>query len=306
MPTEQPSPAAPEPSFVSHQVSEARRWYLDLTPPRNAALTVVCGGYERMRPDYLVARRGFPYFALEFVAEGTGELTIGGRTHRLAPGVVFAYGPGVAHTIRTDPRTPMRKHYVDFVGREGRALLAATPLGRWRPVRIADPHELGEIFTALGREAREGGALAGELCRTLLRLLLLKVRQRALPGRRAVPRSHATYLRLRRHLELHHARLRTISEVARECALTPMYVARLFRRFAHTGAYRFLLRLRMDRAAEMLLEEGLQVAQAAERLGFPDAFTFSRAFKRMHGVPPARLRDTRRRAARADAITSDG
>ncbi len=297
--TRAPAPAAPpEPAFVSQQVSGASRYYLDLTPPRGTALAVVCGGFERMRPDYLVVRRGFPYYALEFVAEGTGSLTIMGRTYRLAPGVAFAYGPGVAHTIRTDPRTPMRKHYVDFVGREGRDLLAATPLGRWRPVRIADPLELSEIFTALGREARGGGEVARELCRTLLRLLLLKIRQRALPGRRAAPRSHATYLRIRRHLEEHHLRLRTVEQAARECAVTPIYVARLFSRFAHTGAYRFLLRLRMDRAAELLLEEGLQVAQAAERLGFPDAFTFSRAFKRMHGVPPARLRDTRLLAAR--------
>jgi AraC-like DNA-binding protein len=297
--TRAPAPATlPEPAFVSHQVSEASRWYLDLTPPRNAALAVVCGGYERMRPDYLVERRGFPYFALEFVAEGSGSLTVDGRTYRLEPGVAFSYGPGVAHTIRTDPRTPMRKHYVDFVGREGRDLLAATPLGRWRPVRIADPLELAEIFTALGREAQGGGEVARELCRTLLRLLLLKIRQRALSGRRAAPRSHATYLRIRRHLEEHHLRLRTVEQVANECAVTPMYVARLFSRYAHTGAYRFLLRLRMDRAAELLLEEGLQVAQAAERLGFPDAFTFSRAFKRVHGVPPSRLRDARLLAAR--------
>ena len=68
-----------------------------------------------------------------------------------------------------------------------------------------------------------------------------------------------------------------------------MYVARLFSRFARTGAYRFLLRLRMNRAAELLIDDGLMVKEVADKLGFPDAFTFSRAFKRIHGVPPSGL-----------------
>ncbi|NJM56093.1 MAG: hypothetical protein HC841_09555, partial [Verrucomicrobiae bacterium] len=49
----------PEPAFVSRQVSEARRYYLDLKPSRKAALTVVCGGVETTAPDYRVERRTF-------------------------------------------------------------------------------------------------------------------------------------------------------------------------------------------------------------------------------------------------------
>ena len=67
--------------------------------------------------------------------------------------------------------------------------------------------------------------------------------------------SDADQVALLRHaVETHHERLRTIEDVARECHVTPMYIARLFRRFARAGAYRFLLRLRMNRAAELLLE----------------------------------------------------
>jgi AraC-like DNA-binding protein len=89
------------------------------------------------------------------------------------------------------------------------------------------------------------------------------------PGRSGLVRSS-----IRSHVEAHHQRLRTIEDVARECHVTPMYIARLLRRFARAGAYRFLLRLRMNRAAELLLDEGLMVKEVADRLGFPDAFTF--------------------------------
>ncbi|HTI69249.1 MAG TPA: AraC family transcriptional regulator [Candidatus Limnocylindria bacterium] len=284
----------PEPTFVSHDVTDAKRYYLDLQPSPVAALAVVCGGVERMRPEYVVERRDFPYFALELVTEGAGTLTLKGRRFPLIPGVIFAYGPGVPHLIRNDPIRPMRKYYVDFAGMEAEPLLQTTALGQWQALTLADTHELVALFESLAREAREDGRLAKSICEALLRLLLLKIRQRALSKEGRLPRSFATYERIRLHIESHYLRLPTIDAVAKECHVTPMYVARLFRRFGRTGAYHFLLRLKMNRAAEYLLNEGLLVKETAARLGFPDAFQFSRAFKRIHGVPPARLLESRR------------
>ena len=57
---------------------------------------------------------------------------------------------------------------------------------------------------------------------------------------------------------------------------------------AGPGAYQFLLRLRMNDAAELLLDEGLLVRQVAHRMGVADAFQFSRAFKQIHRVAPHR------------------
>jgi AraC-like DNA-binding protein len=288
-----PSAPVPKPAFDSRQVVTARRYYLDLQPARSPGVVVVCGGLEATRSDYLIERPGFPFLCIEFIVEGAGTLLLDGHRHRLEPGVLFAYGPGVAHAFRSDPRRPIRKYHVDFVGREAERLLKATPLGAWRPVRVANLGELVEIFEALAREARDDGPVGRALCATLVQQLLLKIRQRALTGGRSVPRSFLTYERIRSHAEAHCLRLRTVDELARECRVTPMYIARLFRRFGRTGAYRFLLRMKMNRAAELLLDEGLLVKEVAERLGFPDAFTFSRAFKRIHGAPPARLRGER-------------
>jgi AraC-like DNA-binding protein len=93
----------------------------------------------------------------------------------------------------------------------------------------------------------------------------------------------------RAFIETHHLRLRTIEDVAAECDVTSMYVARLFRRFGQSGAYQFLLKLKMSHAAALLQDEGLMVSEVASRLGFADAFQFSRAFKRVHGVAPSRM-----------------
>ena len=47
--------------------------------------------------------------------------------------------------------------------------------------------------------------------------------------------------------------------------------------------------LRERYAAGLLMNEGLMVKEVAEKMNFGDAFRFSRAFKRVYGVPPTLL-----------------
>lgn len=281
-----------EPSFVSQQVTDARRYYLNLNPGHEKSLVVVCGGVERMQPEYVVRRNDFPYFVVEVVVDGEGVLLLNGRRFILEPGVVFAYGPGVAHTIETHPERRMRKYYIDLAGSEAHSLLAMTGLSDWKAVKVNDVNELIPVFEALRREAVYDSPLSDAVCEMLARMLLLKIQQQAGQFGRRFPRSFTTYERVRKHIETHYMRLRTVEDIARECHVTTVHVARLFGRFGRTGAYEFLLRLKMNYAAE-LLENGLFVKEAAEKLEFADAFQFSRAFKRVHGVPPGAFKESR-------------
>ena len=75
-------------------------------------------------------------------------------------------------------------------------------------------------------------------------------------------------------------------------------VCRWFRRYQGTSPYQYLLRRKMNLAAEHLVENGGLVKEAAQRIGFADPYHFSRAFKAIHGVAPRallRYRDARRR-----------
>jgi AraC-like DNA-binding protein len=175
---------------------------------------------------------------------------------------------------------------VDFVGREAVRLFQTTPLSHWVPAQIASPQELMDIFEALQRDAQEEGPLSADLCAAHLRVLLLKLGQRAMPLGRAEPRALATYQRARRYLEEHFVTLQTAEEWAQACHMTPVHLSRLFRRFARPTPYHALIRCKINRAAELLLDRGLLVKEAAEALHFSSPFQFSRAFKRVYGVAP--------------------
>ena len=62
-----------------------------------------------MNDDYVVERVDFPFFAIEWVCEGKGLLTMGGKRYELSVGTLFAYGPNIAHRIENVAPTNMRK-----------------------------------------------------------------------------------------------------------------------------------------------------------------------------------------------------
>ena len=72
--------------------------------------------------------------------------------------------------------------------------------------------------------------------------------------------------------------------------ISPEYACRLFARFGEDSPYRLLTRQRMSLAAEWLAHEQVLVREAAHRLGYPDQYQFSRAFKRVFGIAPAEFR----------------
>ena len=136
--------AAPE--FFSPQVSEARRFYLNLNPPKRAPLSVVSGGCEHCAPNYEIHRPTFPFYSIEYVIRGGGSLKLQNRRHALQPGSVFSYGPGVRQDIASDPAAPPVKYFVDFFGLKSKDILRQCHLPPGSASQIFPPNEIQNLF----------------------------------------------------------------------------------------------------------------------------------------------------------------
>lgn len=283
------------PDFFSTQVSDARRFYLDLNPSPRERMIVVCGGCERCAPDYEIHRSGFPYHSLEFVARGTGSLVLGGKRHLLEPGTVFSYGPGIPQDIATDPKDRLVKYFVDFAGKDAGNLLAIHGPRPGRVARTSAPHEIVALFDDLIRNGLKDTHYSPRICAAILEHLILKIAETSVPTGIAETPAFATYERCRKHIQDHHLRLTTLDQIARECRVDPAYLCRLFQRYGRQTPYQLLLRLKMGHAAERLQAPGTLVKQVAAELGFSDPYHFSRTFKRVLGVSPKHVARLRRR-----------
>jgi AraC-like DNA-binding protein len=286
-------PANDTPEFFSPQVSEARRFYLNLNPPGNTPLSVVSGGFEHCLPDYRIQRSTFPFYSIEYVVRGTGSLRLNHRHYRMQPGLVFSYGPGVPHTMSADRHAAPSKYFLNFAGRQSKAILRSCQLPPGTVSQLSLPHELKNLFDELIHCGQRGRPGANELCTKLLECIALRIAESRIPQESVETLSLLSYQHCRKHIEENFERLKTLDQIANECHLDAAYLCRLFQRYDHQSPYKLLMRLKMNLAAEWLEQPGALVKQVAERAGFCDQFHFSRAFKNVLGVSPNTFRRLR-------------
>lgn len=286
-------PAVPQistesmPSFVSRQVLQARRFYLEAGGGKQAPeLSVVCVGWEKCARDYLIQRETFPLLSLEYVAGGKGELELNGQRHELTVGSLFTYGPGTQHRMRTDPNDLLDKYFVDFSGARALPLLEELNLSPGRVSQCQRGRELKDEFERLIRLAGRVGWHTGRTCALQLELLLLTTRTTGGENHAGPNRAFHTFERCRRHMEDHFLDYATAEDFAEACHINLSYLCRLYRKFSGVSPYQYLMQVKMKWAANRLHGGEVLVREVADELGI-DQFQFSRAFKRVHGVSPA-------------------
>ena len=278
-----------KPDFFSAQVSQARRFYLNLKPSPKTKLVVVCGGVEHCARDYAISRKSFPFHSVELVAQGSCRLKLNRSEYVLQPGSVFSYGPGIPHDISNGSRHPLVKYFIDFAGSDALRLLELAKLKPGTVSQVFPPAEIQPLFDELIRNGLRGTPRSPEICARLLQGLILKILDARAPlsGRNTL--AFSTYQRCRGYMDQNFLRLRSLEQISTECHVDAAYLCRLFQRYDHQTPYRLLIRLKINYAAERLQSPVAMVKQIAEETGFVNPFHFSRVFKSVFGLSPRSL-----------------
>jgi len=293
------TPRSFAPSLLSTQITEASYYCPDRRKKNRSGLEVICAGRENCQPDYAIVRRTFPWMAVELVVQGEGWLKLKGQRFRLSVGTLFSYGPDVPHQITTDPERPLVKYFVDFAGVETRRLLAFVPLRPGQVRHALYPLELQEILDHLIAEGNRHSKFSEAITLNYLRLFFQKLPECVeYSSQKGTPVSLETYLKAKAFINKNYETLPSSEAVARKLGVSPETLCRLFQRFAKTTPYQHLLRLKINRAVDLLLGTELLTKEVSDRLGFSDPFHFSRVFKRLQGTSPVNFRHLRGRISK--------
>jgi AraC-like DNA-binding protein len=248
---------------------------------------------------FRMAPERHPFAELFYVLDGTGVFTIAGARHPCAAGDVVVVHPGAEHHI-ADDHHPLTLYGVGVA--EG--LLAADPdgLARLPAGRLAAGQSLGTRVRAKLRRLLYEQTLDQPGGRTLvvglaLQLVAALVREHTGGGSAgpvAEPRAGSAHLRAveRFVAELAHRFYEPagIDRAAAELGMSRRCFTRLFRRAAGCSYAKYVERVRVEYACQLLRETGRGVAPIAFECGFEDLSSFYRAFRRLKGIPPQRWR----------------
>jgi len=300
----QNEPASTTVEFISDRVKRGDYYFLDLNPHPASPLSVVCGGREVCDGNYLVDRKDFKYYSLEFVASGSGMVSLASPTDKqdsrklelrdyiLQPGTVFCYGPGVPHRISAGAASAMVKYFIDFTGGEAEVLAkAAFPKGT--PWAVSSADWIQRLFEDLKTAADHLTETRASICSLIVRQLLVMLADRTLSGAPGERDRNIKFRMLKTRLRELALQGYDLQDAALACSISPSYLSRLFRRFDTETPQRWMVRCRMSFAASLLLDHRLLVKEVAALAGYEDQYHFSRTFKAIYGHSPDTFRRLR-------------
>lgn len=239
------------------------------------------------------------------VAAGECVMQIGGarREIALAAGDTVMFARPADHRVisarhaRDDATTLLLCGYFEFGSSLAEVLLASLP-----PQVVlrgnADGGDAASLLTLIMREATSDAPGASAMMDKLSDALFIRVlRHCLLHGE--VQRGMLQALtdpKVAQALLAMHGNIAadwSMDKLARRAHMSRAAFARHFTGAVGVPPMTYLTRLRMQSAHEALLSRQVTVAQASEIAGYATEAAFSRAFKRVYGLPPGALRDER-------------
>jgi AraC-like DNA-binding protein len=274
------------------------RWQHLLYRPRDTDYGLVARdevfSVHAARPPHTRGRRGCCHPAeveISFLLSGVRHGEIAGQRQTLRAGQYDYFPPGVPHSTETREEG-IAGFYVQLpveLFRDARAEIGGELWRVSRPVARPIFPELRGILLALQRQAETpehdempealGFYLAGYLLREHC------------PGARPVGLSSAGQeVGMSRVIELMHScfdEALTLDQLAEAAGLSRFRFAHVFKARFGLTPYRYLERVRSQRAALLLRERGRTISEVAYEIGFPSSSRFAQVFRREFGVLPS-------------------
>lgn len=249
---------------------------------------IYCGIISKVNllPGAHYCREGANFLSVEYIRRGTLKFRQNQHAWQLEDGELFLMRPKVRCEFMTGPGEICEKYSLTFYGVLVDEYLRATKLDSVDVIPNADPVQLEELL----REFEAVAQLSPDEAKRENELLTFKflrfLREPALP--RPLPPQIA---RLREFLENRLREPLNLETMSRFCGCSPTHLVRTCRQILDVTPYQLLIRLRMRRAAQLLItDDSLSIKEITLQVGYQNAFNFSTEFHRFFGVSPREYR----------------
>ena len=244
-------------------------------------------GYRPESIDHKYVHRQNTYL-LTFVCEGEATLTVGERTMSLTAGDAYVMFPSSLASYETAAGRPWSFRWVTLTGSQMKTLLPMLGVTPEEPIlRPAESARAERLLEELFRKTEQADVRSKLAAMGLLYELFSCLAQRA------APTANATVAEAVRYMSRHYAEELTVHGLAERAFLNNNYFSKLFSEHVGLTPQQFLLKLRMERAKELLQYTDLTVGEVAAKVGFADALYFSRVFRRYAACSPTEFRRTK-------------
>lgn len=253
----------------------------------------VRGGRSLAKPYYKVGPKRIECYSLHLVQEGELWLEFQDKRVRLGKHGLFCLFPGYTYYYRAAaPEPVLRLSWIVMDGPRTKDLLELAGLTPETPYKhLADPVAIEEIMDRMHLLMLDAANWSSGVSLELQSLLFSFFAQITSDRVDKPVDEPAGWIQECIHfMELHASEGVSVQQVATFAGVHRSYLSSVFTRVTGISPLGYLQKIRMEKAKRLLRETDATVTEIALSLGYPNLFSFTRAFKKYCTVPPAVFR----------------
>jgi AraC family transcriptional regulator of arabinose operon len=261
---------------------------LNLHPPRRSAALAINGlGIREEMPAKIVNRPGGTRDFLFMQFHDPVEIQVDGAMRACAPETFILWEPSAPHHYgSTRARWSHSWLHCDGASIEAAVHASGVPLDR--PIALADTSIIDAALVPLYAELSGNRQPDRIITENLVQIWIRRLRRAAAAD--AAPAVPSRILAAQAFLERAFSEEVKLERLASFAGLSVSHLSAEFRRHLGVPPMRYLLELRLRRAAYLLADVNLSVSEVARESGFSDPLYFSRQFRRRFGQSPRKYR----------------
>lgn len=264
---------------------------------REGKMWPVRAGRSLAKPNYKVGPKRIECFSLHFIHNGKLLLDYEGEAIQLQKGDIFCLFPNRTYYYEKIPaEQTLNMSWLALDGERIQPLLELAGITPDKPYiqngltpQVKKSAE--RTITILANLERWTPAAAMEL-QGLISKMFASLLSNMYPSRNA----ETDWLKeCLSYMQLHATEGITVQQVADYVGLHRSYFTNTFTNRVGMSPMKYLQKIRMDKAKQLLQNTDASVTEIAYTLGYPSLYSFTRAFKMYYQVPPLAVRLSRQK-----------
>ena len=256
-------------------------------------LNIQEAGRETCVPDKAFTFTPKTYHLFHYVISGKGILTYGEKEYILKAGDFFYIAPGDKPYYRPDPTDPWTYEWVGIGGVSASNLIALAGISGDNPVYSDKRRYAKPFFDRMVLSQKAPGEFSLDGLSAAFGLFDLisepKLRNEGYSQKKLHIESAKEFIRNNYAFDI------SVIDIASSVGVSPNYLSNIFKEIEDSSPKKYLIDVRMTRAAVLLGSSNIPVKEVGRLCGYPKQLHFSTAFRKRYEMSPSEYRKNNRK-----------
>lgn len=268
--------------------------YLELKDKNSLDLYLGYCGMEKCLPSHSYGPAVRNNFLIHYIIDGEGTYYVNGRSYKLRKNQGFLICPNELTYYEANKENPWTYMWIAFNGIKAKKYLEYSGLNEENLIFEYMEDDSLEVYISRMLELNRMSysnelELQGLLYLFLSKLSMIKGENSSKPKDNMADFYVEKAIEFMQNNFLNPAL--KVTDVANFVGLNRSYLTHLFKKSLKLSPQEFLLNYRLNEASSLLKKTTLSIGTISKSVGYSDPLTFSKVFKKVHGVSPKLYRN---------------